>query len=107
MVWFGRAAFPTRGWSCLQCCALKQVTTWPLSSMAVQILLGSFLTAWLTEMVCITDAREQKVGVLPFLSEFKRDLFICLHFFCIILLVNRLISLRVFVDYFIAMHTHN
>lgn len=54
-VWGGRAAFPARRWSCLQCCALKQVTTWPLSSMAVQILLGSSLTAWLTEMVCIKD----------------------------------------------------
>lgn len=51
-VWGGRAAFPARGWSCLQCCALKQVTTWPLSSMAAGILLGSSLTAWLTEMVC-------------------------------------------------------
>lgn len=57
MVSGGRAAFPARGWSCLQCCALKQATMWPLSSTAAQILLGSSLTAWLTEMVCIQDAR--------------------------------------------------
>lgn len=55
MVQGGRTAFPARGWSCLQCCALKQVTMWPLSSMAAQILPGSSLTAWPIEMVCINN----------------------------------------------------
>lgn len=65
MVWGGKAASPARGWSYLQCCALKQVTMWPLSSTAVPILLGSSLTAWPTETVRIKDfvvALPQRLG---------------------------------------------
>lgn len=49
----GRAAFLARRWSCLPCCALKLVTTWPSSNMAAQTLPGSSSTAWLTVTVSV------------------------------------------------------